>query len=88
MSYLLPPAGTEAREMMGDLAHVAEVLHPANFHRLVCFREALIQGRRTAAEPGVKRVNLICLRHDDERWLISVGKRGGWRKVWNFGKGH
>mgnify|MGYP006354261335 FL=1 len=87
MSYLLPNAGTEAREAMGDLAHVAEVLHPANAHRLVCFREAICRARKTVAETNAKSVAIICLRGDDERWLISVGKRGGWKRLWNFGMG-
>lgn len=88
MSFSLPLAGTKAREEMGDVAHVAEVLAPRNANRLVPFAAALRMGRNLAGERGVKRVSIICMREDsDERWLISVGRRGGWRKLWNFGTG-
>jgi hypothetical protein len=87
MSFSLPLAGTAAREALGDLVHVAEVLHPANVGRLPDFREAIANGRRTIAGSDASHVYVICLRGDDERWLISVGRRGGWKKVWNFGTG-
>jgi hypothetical protein len=87
MSFRLPLTGTAAREAMGDLAHVAEVLNPANLHRLVDFSSALRNARRNFPA-GAKAVNVICLRsQNDERWLISVGPRGGWKKIWNFGTG-
>jgi hypothetical protein len=86
MSFRLPLTNSPAREAMGDIAHVAEVLNPANLHRLVDFSTALRNARRNFPA-SAKSVNLICLRSDDERWLISVGPRGGWKKIWNFGTG-
>jgi hypothetical protein len=74
---------------MGDLATVVETLNPANASKLPVTWEA----RRNAiaflgANPVASRVNVIVLRADsDERWLISIGRRGGWRKLWNFGNG-
>jgi hypothetical protein len=86
MSFRLPLTNSPAHEAMGDLAHVAEVLNPTNITKLPCFGEALRKLRRDFPV-GAKSVNLICLRADDERWLISVGPRGGWKKIWNFGTG-
>lgn len=86
--FNIPIEGSAAREAMGDIAHVAEVLNPKNVGKLKCFREAIADARRAVlANPGVKSVNVICIRGDDERWLISVGPRGGWKKIWNFGRG-
>ena len=91
MSYRLPTIGHPARELMGDIAHVAEVLNPVNVGKLLSTMQA-----RKAAErmfeadttKAMKRICLIIIRADtDERWLISFGRRGGWRKEWNFGNG-
>lgn len=88
MSYSIPSSGTAAREAMGDIAHVAEILAPANVERLPDFRAAICAARRTLENcNAASRVTVICIRADDERWLISVGRRGGWKKVWNFGNG-
>ena len=86
--FHLPAANHPTREALGDIAHVAELLAPANAGKLPDFAEAVRAGRRTIeANPAASRVNIICMRANDERWLISVGKRGGWRKLWNFGTG-
>jgi hypothetical protein len=88
VSFRLPPSNHPAREAMGDMEHVVDVLNPANLDRLQDFGAALRNARKAiAAENAVKAINVICLRADDERWLIRVGKRGGWRKLWNFGTG-
>lgn len=83
--FALPPQGHIAREMV-DMSHLVELLDRRNFHRLPGFREALISARKSFPA-GAKSVALVCLRGDDERWLISVGPRGGWKKVWNYGAG-
>jgi hypothetical protein len=88
VSFRLPPSNHPAREAMGDMEHVVDVLNPANLDRLQDFGAALRNARKAiAAEKAVKAINVICLRADDERWLIRVGKRGGWRRLWNFGTG-
>ncbi|MDE2103787.1 MAG: hypothetical protein KGL39_41500 [Patescibacteria group bacterium] len=86
MSFPLPPAGSFAREAMGDVAYVAEVLDPRNIAKLRDYRQAV---RETVANfpKGAKSVAVICLRADDERWLIQIRPRGGVRKLWNFGTG-
>lgn len=85
--FFLPPADHKAREFMGDIAHVAEVLAPGNRALVPTFPEARAVAKRMFANGAVKRVFSICMRADGEFWLISVGARGGWRKEWNFGKG-
>ena len=86
MSFALPLTGTFARECCGDLETLAEQLNPANVGKLPDFREAVCKARKNFPA-GAKAVMMVCLRGDDERWLISVGPRGGWRKIWNFGRG-
>ena len=86
MSFSLPLPGTLAREACGDMAALVEILDPRNVRKLPDFREALCAARKSFPA-GAKSVNIVCLRADDERWLISVGPRGGWKRLWNFGTG-
>jgi hypothetical protein len=89
MSFLLPTLGTPAREACGDISALAEILNPANAARLPDFHDAVRSARRNIATmPEARALFVICLRGDDERWLIRVGRRGGWKRVWNFGSGH
>jgi hypothetical protein len=87
--FRLPTANHPARELLGDMHHVAEVLNPKNAAALLTILEARRLALITLAEtPAASRVNYIILRADsDERWLVSFGRRGGWRKEWNFGTG-
>lgn len=88
MPFRLPLTGTTAHEAMGDMAYVAEALNTANAHLLLSTVEAVKAAEQTLAScPAAKRINVIVLRPNDERWLISIGRRGGWRKIWNFGTG-
>lgn len=92
MSFRLPTADHPARALMGDVATVAETLHPANVGKLLTTLQARKAAERMFAEMGrmgaVRRVCFIVVRAEsDERWLISFGPRGGWRKEWNFGTG-
>lgn len=89
MSFPLPLPGTAAREALGDLSTVAEILNPSNLARMSSFEHALSTARRAiAADPAINRINVICLRQEnDERWLITVGPRGGWKRLFNFGTG-
>ena len=88
MSFKLPPAGHKSREMMGDMASLAVILDPVNAMKLPSTNEACRRATETLArDTGATRVFSVIIRGDDERWLISVGPRGGWVKEWNFGKG-
>lgn len=89
MSFPLPPQGSAAREMMGEVSAIAEILAPQNVSKLPVTWQAKKQAAAMfAASKAVKRVCFVVLRAEsDERWLISIGPRGGWRKEWNFGTG-
>jgi len=86
MSLLLPPASHAAREMF-DVAHLAEICSPANRGNMLTLRNALIQARRTFdATFSIKGLNVICMNAAGEVLLLSIGKRGGKKVAWNFGK--
>jgi hypothetical protein len=88
MSFPLPPASSPARELI-DVASIAEILAPANIAKL----QPIWQARKAAlamieADSAIKRIAMVIVRADtDERWLVTFGPRGGWRKEWNFGTG-
>lgn len=53
---------------------------------LPTFREAKLSAMSfMLKETGAKSVNSICIRSTGEIWLVRFGKRGGWKKLWNFG---
>lgn len=88
--FHLPPQTHKARELAGDMAHLVEVLDPANIAKMPVTWQALRSARAMFEGDGIRpsRVCMVVLRADsDERWLISIGPRGGWRKEWNFGNG-
>jgi hypothetical protein len=89
--FHLPTVDHPARELMGDVADVAAILHPSNVAKLPVIWQARKIAERTFASDttgAMSRVNVIVIRADsDERWLVSFGPRGGWRKEWNFGNG-
>ena len=89
MSFRLPTPDHPARQFLVDMRHVAEVLDPRNLDRLPTLAAAIREARRfTKQDRAVARISMICLNEaSDERWLISVGRRGGWRREWNFGTG-
>ncbi len=88
MSFSLPTQNHPAREGL-DIAHLAVILDPANAGKLLTTHEA----RRSAlkameADKAIRRINFVVLRSEnDQRWLISIGRKGGWKKLWNFGTG-
>ena len=83
--FVLPPQGHIGREMVA-IDHLVEILDRRNLSKLLGFREAIISARKEFPA-GAKSVALVCLRSDDERWLISVGPKGGWKRIWNYGAG-
>lgn len=79
MSLLLPPADHAAREHF-------DVSDLVNWKALPAFRNALASVRRYVMETtSVRFAHALTLRADGEVWLVRIGKKGGWRKVWNFG---
>lgn len=88
MSFPLPPASSHARSLI-DLASIAEILAPENAGKLMPIWQARkVAEGMFAADKAIARVALVIVRADtDERWLVTFGPRGGWRKEWNFGTG-
>lgn len=86
--FHIPTTGHPARELF-DMQTAVDILHPGNRDKLL----AIWQARNSAmayfaAEKAARRIAYIVVRADtDERWLVSFGRRGGWRKEWNFGTG-
>lgn len=82
----LPPANSIVRTLI-DIDHLAETCALNNRSKLPTFREALSNCRTTmAADRGVRSMTSLAYRANGELWLIRVGCRGGWSRVWNFGR--
>ena len=80
MSLLLPPSSSPLRETF-------EIESLVNWQSLPTFREALAGCRNfISREKKAKSVNALCLRMDGSVWLIKVGPKGGWKRLWNFSK--
>lgn len=88
--FHLPPQNHKARELM-DVRDIAAKLDPRDAHLLPATWQALRDARAAfeSDTTGVmRRICYIVVRYDTaERWLISIGPKGGWRKEWNFGNG-
>ena len=86
--FNIPVEGSNARQLI-DLPSVVEILNPANASKLLSTLQARkVAERMFEADKAIKRVCLIVIRaENDQRWLISFGRRGGWKKEWNFGNG-
>lgn len=88
MSYRLPPQGNEARTLFA-MEDLAEILNPKNLAKMPDLRQAICQGRKAVADSkgAIRSVAYVCMRANDDRVLITVGARGGWKQRWNFGNG-
>lgn len=84
MSLRLPPSGHPTRELF-EVKQLAEA-EQQRFRNLPTFRDAVRAGRDfLKRDKAARSVHSLCLRADGELWLIRVGNRGGFDKVWNFG---
>jgi len=68
-----------------ELKEMFDIIDLVNYQALPSFRQALDACRSTVSHKGVKSAQALTLRADGEVWLIQVGKRGGWKKLWSFG---
>ena len=82
--FILPPTNHIAQ--FAPIEVLVDLLDRRNIEKLPSFQEALRIAHKNFPA-GAKSVIIGCLRANDERWLISVGPRGGWKKIWNFGDG-
>ena len=79
MSLRLPLTSSPLRESF-DVASLVD------WRSLPNFREALTGCRSTIeGDTRIRSVNSIAIRADGEIWLIQVGRKGGWKRLWNFG---
>ena len=79
MSLRLPLSTSPLRECF-DVQSLVE------WRTLPSFRQALNGCRNTiAADSSINSANALAIRADGEIWMIRVGKKGGWKKLWNFG---
>ena len=79
MSLHLPLTSSPLRETF-DVASLVE------WRSLPNFRDALAGCRNyIASEASARSVNSLTIRADGEIWLIQVGRKGGWKRLWNFG---
>ena len=86
--FRLPTTDHPARKLI-DIASIAEILAPQNVGKLMPIWHARKRAMEAFdADKAIRRVAYVIVRADsDERWLVTFGRRGGWRKEWNFGTG-
>lgn len=89
--FKLPPEGHKARELMGDMCALIEMLDPKNAHKLEPVYRLRSKAFAMFADDttgAMRRIAMITMRYDTgERWLVTFGRKGGWKKEWNFGTG-
>jgi hypothetical protein len=75
----LPTTASPLRQMF-------DVQSLVDWRTLPTFRQGL-EGctRFLQSEPAAKSAQSVVMRADGEIWLIRVGPKGGWKKLWNFG---
>lgn len=56
-----------------------------NWQSLPSYRVAVSSLRNTVSQHGVSGASAVCFRANGEVHLISCGKRGGIKTLWNFG---
>jgi len=79
----LPPRDSEIRDLF-TVEQLAEMT--TNGNTPPTFNEARYSARQQfQACKGIRGIFMICMRADDEIWLVRFGSRGGWKRLWNFG---
>lgn len=78
MSLYLPLSDSPLREMF----EVSALVEPM---KLPNFRDALQSCREAVKQRNVRSAQALAIRADGNVWLIQVGKRGAWKKLWCFG---
>ncbi len=84
----LPLPSHPARAIIDEsINEIVEICDPKNRSRWVMFNDARYSAARTfKSDPAIKSVQSVCLWANDELWLVRFGPRGGYKKIWNFGK--
>ena len=79
-----PPAGSELSERLD--ADYVKFCATRERSRLPTLREAKLGWPRRMTDPAMRRIEGLVLLADDTLALVSVGKRGGHKVEWRFGK--
>lgn len=80
MSLSLPLSGSPLRDFF-DVADLLDLSELPDFPSAIRSARAFL-----VAEKAASAVNALAVRANGEIWLIKVGKRGGWKRIWNFSK--
>lgn len=83
MPHALPPADSPIRELfeVSQLAAIGLGQEPVPL-----FGHALMRARKAVREPAVRAIVFFAVAvQNDQLGLYRVGKRGGWKRLWNFG---
>lgn len=67
------------------LRETFEIESLVDWKSLPAFRNAVAALRRTVESAGVRSAQSVCIRANGEIVLISCGKRGAIKQLWNFG---
>ena len=68
-----------------ELRSLFQTMDLVEWKTLPTFRTAIMACRNVFSDSAVRRAHSVCIRANGEIWLISVGPKGGWKKLWNFG---
>jgi hypothetical protein len=81
----LPPNTHRVRETL-DMNHLVEVARPKNRHLLLTRVEAVAAATRAMREDSaIKSIDSFYLSATDNLILARIGRRGGVKKLWDFG---
>ena len=82
----LPSSNSPLRSLF-DVAELAVNAAPGNRQKMPTFRDARLKAPAFfAAEPAARSLTAIVARADGQLWLVRFGRKGGWQRLWNFGK--
>ena len=82
----LPSSSSPLRSLF-DVAELAKMAAPSARRNMPTFRDARLKAPAFfAGEPSARSLNAIVVRADGQLWLVRFGRKGGWRRLWNFGQ--
>ncbi len=84
--FRLPNPSSPLRQLF-DIGRLAVIAAPENRATMLPrYAQAVFSAKQwLTAEKAARSLHLIAIRPDGELWLVRVGKRGGVKRLWNFG---
>lgn len=81
------PSSTSPLRSLFDVAELAVNAAPGNRQNMPTFRDARLKAPAFFAdEPAAQSLHAVVARADGQLWLVRFGRKGGWRRLWNFGQ--